>query len=272
MRFRACFPMLAACAILAGTGPVLAASKTPPPANTKLSIEENTKIIEDAKIGPYYNLYERRDTYQGENVAFRGAMDNRRASYASPMIEARGEKTVTEQTGKAAPQDDVAPASGDTSSGLDEAGIRAFYAESVTVHHKPLDVYKEWTKNHLHQNVRFTETTTIKLPGASPVVNSRTLTRDEMLDELEENYKAMRGVTVKNEVTAITIAPDGKSAEVKDKTVITGMSVPVGDGKDLRGDGSSTCNDKVVSTPGMGIQLLSSVCTLDVTLSASQDL
>lgn len=272
MRFRACFPMLAACAVLTGAGPVLAANKTPPPANTKLSIEENTKIIEDAKIGPYYDLHERRTAYQGKSVAFRDAMDNRRASYASPMIEARGEKTVTEQTGKAAPPDDVAPASGDTSSGLDEAGIRAFYAESATIHHKPLDVYKEWTKNHLHETFSYTQTMAVKLPGASPVVSSQTLTRKKMIELLDENYKSTRGVTMKNEVTAITIAPDGKSAEVKDKSVITGMSVPVGDGKDLRGDGTSTCNDKVVSNPGMGIQLLSSVCTVDVTLSASQDL
>lgn len=271
MQFRAYFfPVLTVCTVLAGAHSALAGSKTPPPSNTKLSVEENTKIIEDAKIGQYYNLYERRDEFLKENASFREAIDNRRASYITPMIEARGQNAVVEQS-KAAPSD-VAPASGDAPSGLSEAGIRAFYAEAETIHHQPLDAYKAWVKNHLHEKARYTLTTTIKLPGASPVVTSRTVTNKEFLETIDENYKAMRGATVKEEVAEIVMAPDGKSAEVKEKSVITGMSVPVDKSKDLRGDGTGACNDKLVFTPGTGIQVLSSVCTLDVTLSASQDL
>lgn len=270
MRFHAYFPVLTVCVVLIGADPAMAGGKSPPPSNTKLSAEENTKVIESTKIDQYYDVYKRQDGFLEANASFRKALDDRRTGYAAPMAEARGKNIVEERAGVAA-SPDITPVS-DSASDLSEAGIRAFYAESATIHHKPLEVYKEWTKNHLHKEVKFTETTTIKLPGASPVVNSRTMTRNEMLKELDENYKSMRGVTVKNEVTSVTVAPNGKSAEVKDKSVITGVSVPVGDGKDLRGDGTSTCNDKVVFTPGAGIQVLSSVCTLDITLSSSQDL
>ncbi len=278
MQARIWFSVLALSSVLGVLGaadPAFAGSKTPPPSNTKISIEENTQILKNATLDGYHDFHVRRVAYLEANAAYRTALDDRRTAYATPMLAARG-ATVSDtrdEDRSSALSAKISPASGEGAESLSEDGIRAFYAESASAYLKPLSLYKEWTKTHFHEKGRFTETTTIKLPGAaSPVVTSRTMTRKEMLEETEKNYQSMRGVSIQNEVTDISLAPDGQSAEVKDKSIITGLSLPVDGGKTLAGNGVSQCSDKVVFTPGKGVQVLSSACTVEVTLSAEQNL
>lgn len=285
MQARIWFSVLALSSVLGSVGilgiasPAFAGSKTPPPSNTRISIEENTQILKNTTLDGYHDFHVRRVAYLDANAAYRAALDDRRVSYATPMLAARGETLSAadsvDEDRSADLSAKLSPASGGDENGLTEEGIRAFYAESARAYLQPLSLYKEWTKTHFHEKGRVTETTTIKLPGAaSPVVTSRTLTRKELLEETEKNYQSMRGLLIQNEVTSISLAPDGKSAEVKDKSIITGLSLPVdsGSGKTLAGNGVSQCDDKVVFTAGKGVQILSSTCTSEITVSAEQNL
>lgn len=255
-------------------------NKAPPPSNSKISVEDAARAIDSMPSPKYYDLHVRRNSYAQGQAAYQAAMDARREIYNAPMAQAR-HVAVEDAGGSGAmgsgafiPMErDISPAAGTSPSpALTESEIRDVYAQSATAHLKPFALYRDWAESHFHKNSRMTQTVTIKLPGASPVVESRTLSYRQLMEDLEENYKAMRGVTMKGEVTDVLMGPDGTTAKVKDKSIITGMSVPAGDGKMLRGDGKSACDDEVVFTPGKGVQVLRSVCTLDLTLSPLQDL
>lgn len=276
MRLFALLPVLAFVA-LACTSAFGARAETPPPPNSKISVEENTKGVESAKLFPYNDLHSRRGDYASANEGYRAAIDARRERHIAPMLEARtglDGMTGRESASLSAASAEVTSAGGDPApvAGLTESAIRSFYAESESAHRKPFGDYAAWMKKHTHEAAKITQTTTVKMPGASPVIDSRTMTRPEIFDTLREGYDALRDATVRMQISEIVMNPDGRSARVKDRTVITGMTVPVEKDKDLRGDGTSLCDSEVVLTPGAGIQVRESSCTIDLSLSPSQEL
>lgn len=144
-----------------------------------------------------------------------------------------------------------------------DASVRALYKESVDAYKLPLQGFIAKMDEITADSYQATAKTTIHIAGEKPMEQSETMDKKKSMTASAQSYAAMQSATIDTTIDSVTIAPDGKSAQVTDSTTIKGMRVP---GQPVTLDGGGTCKDTVALSPAGVLQMTASDCTMEFTV------
>lgn len=165
----------------------------------------------------------------------------------------------------------IVPAHAQDESRLSDDAIRQFYKKGVDVQSGPYDAYADYLRESMSDKYEAQITSTINVPGQTPVKRSEKHTKNSLLSSAREMYNGVRGAKLDNKVTNILKSPDGKNAAVEDISIVRDMTVPVPQGTPpLAMDGEGTCHDLVTLTTQGTIQIVKSFCTYVYTVKPRQ--
>ena len=151
---------------------------------------------------------------------------------------------------------------------MTDASIRKYYDDLPAVFKKPYDDFIKDYSSRASDNLEINSTTTLRMPGQPPSQSTSTLTKEQLISGAGDAYAAAKKARLWNEVTKITIAPDGKTATVEEVSRISGINVQSEDPEHpFHADSTEICTDQLVLTPGIGVQTAKSDCTVTVTIT-----
>ena len=140
---------------------------------------------------------------------------------------------------------------------ITEDAVHAFYKQSAESFKLPYDQYLQTLTAMMTDTYTATSKVVIEMPGQPPAEQSDTMTKQQSITSAEQVYTAMKGASMSNEVVKITIAADGKSAQVTDSTEIRNMAMGP-----AKANGRGLCNDTVVLNAKGDIQIDGSNCLM----------
>lgn len=146
---------------------------------------------------------------------------------------------------------------------LTDENVRSFYDQSKQVHTKSYHDYAAFMSAHTTETATITLNMTNHLPGGKEQKQTLIMDKDKFVASLPENYRFSQGAKVEHKITNIDIAPDAKTAIIKDVTFISNsIMAPTARGEvKLDVQTQSSCEDQVVDTPGEVIKIQKSTCT-----------
>ena len=159
--------------------------------------------------------------------------------------------------------------------GLTEESIRQFSHDTATASQKPyaeyLDFIKTTTNTDFHgqvsMNIHMPDNTIEKSPKPMD------LDRTAMVSTAQVAYDSIQNATIEIIIHDIKISPDKKSAIVTSDVIVTNQEIITGEPpKVASANSKATCTDEVVFTAGIGVQLMKSNCTTELTMNPLQEL
>ncbi len=157
--------------------------------------------------------------------------------------------------------------------GLSEESIRAYVKETETLHNKPFEEYLAFITKTTHDDYKARILTTIYPPQGEPTEMPLSLDKQALLKSARDGYDSSQGATISQEILAIAISPDKKSAVVTSKLSIKNQRLPEQEGlNSMLSDMTSQCTDEIVFTPSVGIQVLKSDYISEMKIKQEQEL
>lgn len=157
--------------------------------------------------------------------------------------------------------------------GLTEESIRAYVKESETLHNKSFEEYRTFINKTTHEDYKARILTTVYPPQGEPVEMPMNIDKQTLLKSARDGYDSSQGATISQEILAIAISPDKKSATVKSTLSIKNQRMPNQQGlNSTLADMSAQCTDEIVFTPSVGIQVLKSDYVSEMTIKQEQEL
>lgn len=144
-----------------------------------------------------------------------------------------------------------------------DASVRALYKESVDAYKLPLEGFLAKMEAITADTYKATAKTTVNIAGEKPMEQIETMDKKQSMAASAQSYAAMQSASIDTTIDSVTIAPDGKSAQVTDTTTIKGMRVP---GQPVTLNGGGTCNDTVALNSAGVLQMTVSDCTMEFTV------
>ncbi len=164
-------------------------------------------------------------------------------------------------------------ASAQKQTGLTEESIRAYVKESETLHNKPFDEYLAFITKTTHDDYKARILTTVYPPHGEPQEMPLNIDKQALLKSARDGYDSSQGATISQEILAIAISPDKKSAVVKSKLSIKNQRLPEEQGLNrMLSDMTSECTDEIVLTPSVGLQVLKSDYISEMKIKQEQEL
>lgn len=160
-----------------------------------------------------------------------------------------------------------------TQTGLTEDLIRAYVKDGETLHNKPFEDYLAFISKTTHDDYKARILMTVHPLQGEPVEMPMNIDKQALLQSARESYDSAQGATISQEILAITISPDKKSAVIKSTLTIKNQRLPAQQGlNSLMGDMKSQCTDELVFTPSVGVQVLKSDYISEMTIKQEQEL
>lgn len=128
--------------------------------------------------------------------------------------------------------------------GITESAVSNFSNEMNEAHKKSFDQYTALIDGAFTEDSTFELHDTLTIPGQQPKQTSQSLSKPEYMNDLKNSYDTLQGAKIAYKITSIQIAPDKKSAVLKDLTSVQNK-VPVpgaNANKAQKMDFSSTAN------------------------------
>lgn len=153
-----------------------------------------------------------------------------------------------------------------TASTLTDKSIRAFYQKSIEAYKSDYPSYYKFMDESLTSDSVCTTVSRITAPGRTePLTQKETQNKAQLLASARQVYDSMKGSSLSNNVISITIAADGKTAEVKDETRVDGMNMT-----GIKASVHGICDDTLVLSNDNIIQIAKSSCTSEVSVIPAQ--
>lgn len=143
---------------------------------------------------------------------------------------------------------------------LDEQAIREHYKYAKDILKKPYEDYLSYIERFTADDAELTLENEVIVAGGPRQEQKLTMNKAQFLELTpRETYEQMRSAQVTNNIDFIEIAPDGKSAIVRDNTSSEGMVLPPGAPQKMRFEQKGACADKIILN-GNDIQIQRSIC------------
>lgn len=162
--------------------------------------------------------------------------------------------------------------------GLTEESIRAYVKQGETLHTRPFDEYRDFIDKTTHENYQARILTIVHPLQGEPLEMPMNVDKQSLLKNARDGYDSSQGATIAQEIHAITISPDKKTAVMKSTLRITNQHLPDPQDPNQQGmssmlaDMTSQCTDEFVFTPATGIQVLKSDYVSEMTIKQEQEL
>ncbi len=152
---------------------------------------------------------------------------------------------------------------------LTEERINAFYEESLAAQKAGLVETIGFLEEHVHENSTTVINTISHMQGAPQNKQAMTLNKQELLRETEKGRQAMDLKSIENKILSVTVAADGRSAQVKDttySTLVLKMPGPGGQPVQFNVEQSMLCDTEIVLNDANVIQNKNNVCNSEVNI------
>lgn len=150
---------------------------------------------------------------------------------------------------------------------LTKQNIEEYYQSSVDAQLAGKKEALSYFQKHLASDIKMIMNFYVKVNGSAPQKKSKTYNKSQMMEQTKFGYDNGQILQITNRVLAVDIEPDGRSADVKDSTmVISVMTIdnPEGTGKmRVRSEQTLLCTSKVVLNKKDVIQSKRMVCNVD---------
>ncbi len=164
-------------------------------------------------------------------------------------------------------------ASAQKQTGLSEESIRAYVQETETLHNKPFEDYLAFITKTTHDDYKARILTTVHPLQGESIEMPMNIDKQALLKSARDGYDSSQGATISQDILAITISPDKKTAVVKSRLSIKNQRLPEQEGlNSMLSDMTSQCTDEIVFTPSVGIQVLKSDYISEMTIKQEQEL
>lgn len=155
---------------------------------------------------------------------------------------------------------------------LTEEDVRAVYLQMKNSYALPFEEHFALIKKHTPLSYRGAVTGTLTVPGLSPMPINHVISYDDLIKDAQNGYDSMKSVTSTDyKVTAVTIAPDGRSAKVSDVMKVQRLTLKTPQ-QVLTANSEGTCNDEIILNDADVIQVVKSACAVQIEVIPERDL
>lgn len=168
----------------------------------------------------------------------------------------------------------ISPVQAQTDKFLTDDSIRAFMEESLKSYMLDYPDFEAFLRRSSHKNFIGTLDLTITMPGQAPVKNNVSMSYDQLIQSGRDGYNSVQNAELEQIISEITMAPDQQKASVAYTMTIVNQSFSFNEQptQSVMADSVTHCTDDLVFTPGIGPQIIKSVCTTEVTIKPQQEL
>ncbi len=150
---------------------------------------------------------------------------------------------------------------------ITEGKVKAYYNDLSGLFKKPYPQFVAAYGERIHPDLSLTTRTQIIVPGQSPVETEPTIVKkNDLVANAERAYKAAKDAVLTTKITNVTIASDGKTAQVKTVSTIKGMNFPTSDDAPMKADSLENCDDVIALNESGALQITQSNCTSQITI------
>ena len=173
--------------------------------------------------------------------------------------------TLTILTSVIALESALAPARSQSADKITEAAVRQYYAELPNLFKRPYEQFARSYADRASDNLKIVNKTTIFLEGQPPTETTETMNKQQLMQGSQQAWQAAQSARLSSQIMSIKISEDGRTARVRETSMINGMSAPGADAAHaMKADSQETCVDDLALETGIGIQTVHSECMVSV--------